>query len=67
MAPKKPQRGRPSQGRSEYLEVRLTTEEKSRYEQAAATNGLSVSDWVRLSLTAMSAPTNTPLIPQQRF
>jgi len=52
---KKKKRGRPSMGRSEYLEVRLTPEEKSRYEQAASATGLALSDWVRVSLTAISA------------
>jgi len=52
----KAKRGRPSMGRSEYLEVRLTPEEKARYEQAAKATGLALSDWVRLNLTAITAP-----------
>lgn len=50
-----PKRGRPSMGRSEYLEVRLTPEEKARYEQAAKQTGLALSDWVRLNLTACTS------------
>lgn len=52
---KKTARGRPSTGRSEYLEVRLTPEEKVTFELAAKRYGLSLSDWVRLSLRASSA------------
>lgn len=48
-------RGRPSTGRSEYLEVRLTPDEKQRFELAAQGTGLSLSDWVRFNLRAMSA------------
>jgi hypothetical protein len=51
---KKPAPGRPSQGRSEYLEVRLTPEEKERFSTVASSTGLSLSDWVRLSLRASS-------------
>lgn len=53
---KKPKRGRPSQGRSEHLEVMLTPEEKKRFTDAAQRDGLSVSDWVRVNLRACSAP-----------
>lgn len=52
--------GRPNSGRSEYLEVRLTPEEKQRFEAAAEDTGLSLSDWVRFNLRACSAPTNDP-------
>ena len=52
---KKKKRGRPSQGRSEYLEVRLTPEEKQAFETAAEVNGQSLSDWVRQGLRAKSA------------
>jgi hypothetical protein len=51
---KKPRRGRPSQGRTEHLEVMLTPEEKRRFSAAAQRNGLSMSDWVRLCLCACS-------------
>lgn len=47
--------GRPSLGRSEHLEVMLTPEEKRRYENAARQYGVSLSDWVRINLTACSA------------
>lgn len=53
---KKRGRGRPSQGRSEHLEVKLTPKEKAQYEKAAQGRGLSLSDWVRLNLTACSSP-----------
>ena len=53
---KKPQRGRPSQGRTEHLEVMLTAEEKRRFSAAAQRDGLSISDWVRFNLRACSAP-----------
>jgi len=43
-------RGRPSSGRTEYLEVRLTVEEKKEFEKTAQINGLSLSDWVRTTL-----------------
>ena len=49
-------RGRPSQGRSEHLEVMLTPEEKERFADAAGKQGLSVSDWVRINLRACSEP-----------
>lgn len=52
--------GRPNQGRSEYLEVRLTPEEKQRFEASAQGTGLSLSDWVRFNLRACSAPSNDP-------
>lgn len=52
---KKRGRGRPSQGRTEHLEVMLTPEEKRQFAAAARKDGLSVSDWVRLSLRARSA------------
>lgn len=52
----KPRRGRPSQGRSEHLEVMLTPEEKQRFAEAAQREGLSMSDWVRVNLRACSAP-----------
>lgn len=57
---KKPRRGRPSQGRTEHLEVMLTPEEKRRFAAAAQKNGLSMSDWVRLCLCACSAGSNDP-------
>jgi predicted HicB family RNase H-like nuclease len=56
---KKPGPGRPSSGRSEYLEVRLTPEEKEAFSTIASSTGLSLSDWVRLSLRAQ---TNLPTI-----
>jgi hypothetical protein len=52
---KKRPRGRPSQGRTEHLEVMLTPAEKRRFSAAARRNGLSMSDWVRLCLCACSA------------
>lgn len=52
---KKRRRGRPSQGRTEHLEVMLTPEEKERFVAAAQGEGLSVSDWVRVNLRACSA------------
>jgi len=51
---KKP--GRPNSGRTEYIEVRVSPQEKARYEESAQQYGITLSDWVRLSLTAMSAP-----------
>ena len=46
-------RGRPSSGRTEYLEVRLTIEEKRAFENAAQAKGLSISDWVRQNLRSI--------------
>ena len=54
--------GRPNTGRTEYLEVRVSPQEKERYARAAAECGISLSDWVRLSLSAMSAPNAKPLV-----
>jgi predicted HicB family RNase H-like nuclease len=56
--PKKRQPGRPNTGRTEYIEVRVSPEEKERYADAAQHYGISLSDWVRLTLSAMSAPEN---------
>lgn len=64
---KKPKRGRPSQGRSEHLEVMLTPEEKRRFAEAAQRMGVSVSDWVRLNLRACSESPPAalgPLVPK---
>lgn len=47
---KKRQPGRPNTGRTEYLEVRMTPEEKERIAAAAEREGLSVSDFVRLTM-----------------
>jgi uncharacterized protein (DUF1778 family) len=55
MTKKRPKRGRPSLGRTEYLEVRLSEEEKERVSEAARRNGISISDFVRLSLNACTA------------
>ena len=64
MGNKTTNRGRPSTGRSEYLEVRLTPKEKARYEKAAEAYGLSLSDWVRLNLTACSQSQPDPRASQ---
>ena len=56
MAKKQAQRGRPSLGRTEHLEVMLTPDEKQRFSNAAGRYGLSLSDWVRLNLSAASQP-----------
>ena len=55
MSKKRSKRGRPSLGRTEYLEVRLSEAEKDRVSEAARRNGLSISDFVRLSLNACTA------------
>lgn len=47
---KKRKRGRPSQDRTEYLEVRIDRAEKANYNAAAKTMGVSLSAWVRLTL-----------------
>ena len=60
---KKKKAGRPNQGRSEYLEVRLTPEEKKNFEVAAEATHLSLSDWVRVNLCACSAPSNRGVLP----
>lgn len=44
--------------------MRLTEEEKKRFEAAAAANGLSLSDWVRLNLRASSAPDRMHIDPR---
>ncbi|HEV3343930.1 MAG TPA: hypothetical protein VG125_26385 [Pirellulales bacterium] len=46
--------GRPSVGRTDKLQIRLTPKEKEVFEQAARRNGLSLSDWVRLNLRELS-------------
>ncbi len=46
--------GRPSVGRTDKLQIRLTPKEKEVFEQAARSNGLSLSDWVRSNLRALS-------------
>jgi transcriptional regulator of nitric oxide reductase len=46
-AKNKPQMGRPSTGRSEYLEVKLTPEEKELVIKGAADRGLCMSDYIR--------------------
>lgn len=38
--------------------MRVSPEEKERYAEAAQHYGISLSDWVRLTLSAMSAPEN---------
>lgn len=45
-------RGRPKTDRTEYLEVRVSPKEKEAYLKAATAMGLSLSDWIRLTLTA---------------
>jgi hypothetical protein len=54
MTPRKktPGPGRPSLGRDEYLQVRLSPEEKEAFSAIASSSGLSLSDWVRISLRA---------------
>lgn len=47
--PKKPP-GRPSQGRSTEIKVRVTPEEKAAWEAAAKDAGLTLSDYIRLTL-----------------
>lgn len=49
---KKRKRGRPSLGRKEHVEFRATAQEKEAYLKAATAMGLSLSDWIRLTLTA---------------
>ncbi|HVX13220.1 MAG TPA: hypothetical protein VHC22_18690 [Pirellulales bacterium] len=49
--------GRPSVGRTNKLQIRLTPTEKEIFEQAAKKHGLSLSDWVRLNLRALSLST----------
>jgi hypothetical protein len=46
--------GRPSVGRTDKLQIRLTPKEKEVFEQAARERGMSLSDWVRLNLRALS-------------
>lgn len=46
--------GRPSVGRTDKLQIRLTPKEKEVFEQAARKHGMSLSDWVRLNLRALS-------------
>ena len=46
--------GRPSVGRTDKLQIRLTPKQKEVFEQAARRNGLSLSDWVRLNLRELS-------------
>lgn len=48
--------GRPSVGRTDKLQIRLTPREKETFERAAEKQGLSLSDWVRLNLRALSRP-----------
>lgn len=44
--------GRPSQGRTESLDVKLTPEEMAHCRSCASAMGLSLSAWVRLVLCA---------------
>jgi hypothetical protein len=60
-------RGRPSLGRTEYLEVRLTPEEKFAFENAARASGISLSDWVRLNLRASTAAEAQSNVSVSRF
>ncbi|HET6882355.1 MAG TPA: hypothetical protein VFI31_19475 [Pirellulales bacterium] len=46
--------GRPGIGRTNKLQIRLTPKEKEIFEQAARNHGLSLSDWVRANLRALS-------------
>jgi uncharacterized protein (DUF1778 family) len=46
--------GRPSVGRTDKLQIRLTPREKEVFEQAAREHGMSLSDWVRWNLRALS-------------
>lgn len=46
--------GRPSVGRTDKLQIRLTPNEKEVFEQAAQKHGMSLSDWVRMNLRALS-------------
>jgi hypothetical protein len=46
--------GRPSVGRTDKLQIRLTPTEKEVFEEAAQRHGMSLSDWVRLNLRALS-------------
>ena len=46
--------GRPGVGRTNKLQIRLTPKEKEIFEQTARKHGLSLSDWVRLNLRALS-------------
>lgn len=46
--------GRPGVGRTDKLQIRLTPREKEIFERAAEKHGLSLSDWVRLNLRALS-------------
>lgn len=47
-----PKKRRPGAARSEYLEVRMSLEEKERVVNAAERLGLTISDFVRLSILA---------------
>jgi hypothetical protein len=47
--------GRPSLGRTDKLQIRLTPSEKAIFERIAENHGLSLSDWVRSSLRALSS------------
>lgn len=59
MVPKKKAKvGRPSSGRSELMQLRLSPEEKDAFNRAAEEYGLSLSDWARLNLRAASMPKN---------
>lgn len=59
MAPgkNKSQMGRPSLGRSEYVEVRMSPDEKRRAAEHAAKLGLTMSDFVRLAVKAQLGDT----------
>lgn len=57
-AKKKPQMGRPSTGRSEYLEVKLTPEEKQLVIEGAKECGLCMSDYIRQIIRQATAPKN---------
>ena len=47
--------GRPSLGRTDKLQIRLTPNEKATFERIAEEHGLSLSDWVRANLRKLSA------------
>ncbi|HWB08090.1 MAG TPA: DUF1778 domain-containing protein [Pirellulales bacterium] len=61
-AAKKRPTGRPNTGRTEYLEVRMTPEEKERIATAAAAEGLSVSDFVRLTMRMVTSEATFSLV-----
>lgn len=63
MGKKHAKMGRPSRGRTELMQMRLSPEEKKAFTEAAEACGLSVADWARINLRAASMPDQGKFLP----